>query len=246
MVTTRNQAQNPSHGTKVPSPSPFCTTKTHILRQVTDSSAPEITEGAGPVASDSLAAESTRANGAFSENRNSEPQGVSGSNSTFANTDTSGATTLDPAADAEARGDDDANVGSYPASVGGQAKDLAVENTSASRSNDASLGGGSAGESNAGVERGSNGGIAPSYVASQYVDGGLPKGNNLTEGGFESDDTKNASFNNEIGGKNDPGRLAEEKFQRENADVAAEAGMQKQTGVTGDNTYDALGGDTSA
>lgn len=197
--------------------------------QVTDPSAPKIQEGAGTVASDSLAADSTRAGGGFSDNRGSEPQGVSGSNSTFANTNTSGATTLDAAPDAEARGGADSS--SYPDSVGGQSRDTTVEDASRKF-------GGSGGASSAGV--------APNYVASQYVDGGLPKGNNLTEGGFSDGDVKNASFNNEIGTKNDPGRLAEEKFQRQNADAAGDAGMPRQEGVTGENTYDSLGGDTSA
>ncbi|KAL8919298.1 MAG: hypothetical protein Q9208_006863 [Pyrenodesmia sp. 3 TL-2023] len=62
-----------------------------------------IRESAGPIASDSLAAESTRANGAFASNRNAAPQSVSGSASTFNNTDTSGAVTLDPASDAAER-----------------------------------------------------------------------------------------------------------------------------------------------
>ncbi|KAL8748258.1 MAG: hypothetical protein Q9184_007457 [Pyrenodesmia sp. 2 TL-2023] len=62
-----------------------------------------IRESAGPVASDSLAAESTRANGAFASNRNAAPQSVSGSNSTFANADTSGAVILEPAPDANER-----------------------------------------------------------------------------------------------------------------------------------------------
>lgn len=82
-------------------------------------------------------------------------------------------------------------------------------------------------------------------MSSQYVDEGGPKGKNLTEGGFDGD-AKNASFNQDIGGKNDPGRLAEQKFQKENADTAGIAGMPKQQGVTGENTYDTLGGDTSA
>ena len=75
--------------------------------------------------------------------------------------------------------------------------------------------------------------------------GGLPKGRNLTEGGFESDDSKNASFNGDIGGKNDPGRLAEEKFIRDNANASEHAGMPRQPGFTGSNTYEGLG-DTSA
>jgi hypothetical protein len=62
-------------------------------------------ERAGPVAADSLAAESTRQGGGFSENRGAEPLGVKGSSSTFANTDTSGATVLAPARDAKERDD---------------------------------------------------------------------------------------------------------------------------------------------
>lgn len=68
----------------------------------------------------------------------------------------------------------------------------------------------------------------------------------MTEGGFTSDDSKNASFNGDIGGKNDPGRLAEQKMFSSNAEAAGDAGMPKQMGVTGDNSFDALGGDTNA
>lgn len=208
--------------------------------QVTDPNAPSIEESTGAVANDSLAAESTRADGGFASNRGSEPQGVSGSNSTFANKNTSGATRLDPASDAEARqaeGDwaEEKKLGGtgnrYPDAVGGQAKGLAVTDTQGSYE----TGGAS-----------SNAGAAPSYVASQYVDGGGPKGKNLTEGGFESNDSKNASWNQDIGGKNDPGRLAEQKFERLNAGADSTAGQPRQKGVSGDNSYDALGGDTQA
>lgn len=207
---------------------------TNCSIQVTDPHAPSIQEGAGPVASDSLAAESTREGGGFSENRNSEPQGVEGGNSTFANANTSGATRLDPASDAEARlaqGDweEERKLGaaatSYPSAAGGQSKGLAVENTEGSYETDSAAG------------------TAPSYVNSQFQDQAGPKGKNLTEGGFESNDSKNASFNNEIGTKNDPGRLAEEKMQRANADAAGDAAMPRQKGMSGDNEYDALGGD---
>jgi len=214
---------------------------TNISQQVKDPNAQVIQEGAGAVASDSLAAESTRAGGGFSENRNSEPQGVKGSNSTFANENTSGATRLDPASDAEARlAKEDAKeehklgsgATSYPSAAGGQSKGLAVENTEGSYE----TGGAS-----------SNAGTAPSYVNSQFIkDQAGPHGKNLTEGGFESDDSKNASFNQEIGTENDPGRLAEEKMQRTNADAGGDAAMPRQRGVTGDNEYSALGGDTPA
>ncbi|KAL9030663.1 MAG: hypothetical protein Q9180_006880 [Flavoplaca navasiana] len=62
-----------------------------------------ISEGAGAVASDSLAAESTRSNGVFSNNRDAQPLAQSGSSSTFNNTDTSGARVLDAAPDAAER-----------------------------------------------------------------------------------------------------------------------------------------------
>ncbi|CAL8575631.1 hypothetical protein XPA_001544 [Xanthoria parietina] len=62
-----------------------------------------IAEGAGAIASDSLAAESTRSGGAFSSNRDAAPQSVSGSSSTLNNTDISGARVLDAAPDAAER-----------------------------------------------------------------------------------------------------------------------------------------------
>ena len=62
----------------------------------TDPSVPQ--EPTGPVASDSLAAESIQDSGGFSENTNATPLGVRGASSTLANTDTSGATILPPAA----------------------------------------------------------------------------------------------------------------------------------------------------
>jgi len=87
--------------------------------------------------------------------------------------------------------------------------------------------------------------VAPGYVNAQFVDGGKPKGNKLTEGGFESHDGKNASFNQEIGGKNDPGRLAEAKFAKDNA-TGGSAAFPIQKGDTGDNTFSALDRESSA
>jgi len=196
--------------------------------QVTDPNAPEIEEGSGAIASDSLAAESSNAGGEFSKNRDSEPLGVSGSNSTFANEDTSAARRLDPTRDAEARPD---SGESYPDAAGGQSKGLAVTDTEGSYETGGAT---------------SSAGTAPTYVNSQFVDTTGPKGKNLTEGGFDEDDTKNASFNGDIGGKNDPGRLAEESFSQQNAGFSESAGMPIQKGDSGDNTYGSLGGDTSA
>lgn len=162
--------------------------------------------------------------------------GVSGSNSTLANKNTSGATQLDPAPYAESRESQKnwaEERGGYPDTLGGQAKGLAVENTQGS----SSTGGAS-----------SNADPAPSYIASQHIRDNKPKGTNLTEGGFDSDDTKNASFNAEIGSKDDPGRLAEDKIQRQNADEGASAAQTRQygQGVGGDNQYSNLDGETQA
>jgi hypothetical protein len=51
---------------------------------------------------------------------------------------------------------------------------------------------------------------------------------------------KNASFNNEIGTKNDPGRLAEKKFEQINADGRGQAGLPRQSGSGDSNFYDTL------
>jgi hypothetical protein len=51
-----------------------------------------------------------------------------------------------------------------------------------------------------------------------------PKGRNITEGGFDSDKTENANFSAEIGTDKDPGRVAEQRLERENAETAEDAG----------------------
>ena len=68
------------------------------------------TEPTGPIAADSLAAESLNSGGDFASNEPSQPQpmGVKGASSTLANTDTSGAVPLHAARDREARSDQDA------------------------------------------------------------------------------------------------------------------------------------------
>jgi len=66
-------------------------------------------ETTGPVAADSLAAESLRNQGAFSENKDAVALGVKGNQSTLNNTDTSGATTLRPATDSADREKSDAS-----------------------------------------------------------------------------------------------------------------------------------------
>lgn len=96
----------------------------------------------------------------------------------------------------------------------------------------------------------SNTPTAPGYVAgvtAQPAQSGKPKGKNLTEGGFDDTDDSagnNASFTGEIGSENDPGRAAEQGFQRTNAAVAG-AGGPRQDDVTGKGQYDVLEGEQS-
>ncbi|PGH13972.1 hypothetical protein AJ80_06112 [Polytolypa hystricis UAMH7299] len=68
---------------------------------------------------------------------------------------------------------------------------------------------------------------APSYVDPIVHNMGStkPKGQNLTEGGFDDDPAHNASFTSEIGTEQDPGRAAELQYEKEmsmNPNEAAE------------------------
>lgn len=172
-------------------------------------------EGAGAVASDSLAADSTRSGGGFSENRDSQPLGVSGSHSTLANEDTQSATRLGPAPDAEARKARD-DWSDQP-SGGYQHQQQQQQQYPSTTSR-----------------------IAP--AGSQK-----PKGKNLTEGGFDDSTSKNASFNSDIGTKQDPARLAENRLQHEMAEVDATAAKgPKDKPEKGDNQpYSALTEETA-
>ena len=83
---------------------------------------------------------------------------------------------------------------------------------------------------------------APSYVTNQSTaNAGKPKGKNLTEGGFDDDDgNNNASYTTDIGSENDPGRAAQQNFQKLNAATAGSNARPQEQGVFGEGTYDAL------
>ncbi|KAL9023483.1 MAG: hypothetical protein Q9196_007172 [Gyalolechia fulgens] len=232
-----------------------------------------IREGAGPVASDSLAAESTRSGGAFSLNRDSAPQSVSGSSSTFNNTDTSGARVIPPEVDAkereakeawrevpdEARGRegkkypegaghvDFAGAHNADGYVGGSLGAQREAGGSGYTPSGMRGGAGPAGADEGGDTTGdknpsSHAAAAPGYVASVKSDPaqtGKPHGKNITEGGFDSDDSQNVSFNAEIGSKDDPGRAATEQFQT-TAQTSAGGKGPRQGEITGRGQYDAL------
>lgn len=212
-----------------------------------------IEERSGPVANDSLAAQSVRQGGGFSENRGAEPMGVSGSNSTLQNTDTSGATTL-PSAPVGGLREDRSRQEKYPEALGGQG-DFPGKHLPETGYTGGSTGAKQqmnlhAGEYQASQKMGQapasgssqyNGGQAPGYVA-DVTDGykhQKPKGKNITEGGFSSEDP-NASFNSEIGSEQDPGRGAENRFQRTTQESGLDAGFTKQKGMNTEHPYQAL------
>ncbi|KAL6715570.1 hypothetical protein ACLMJK_006531 [Lecanora helva] len=229
-------------------------------------------EGAGAVASDSLAAESARSGGKFGDNRDSQPLKQSGSSSTFNNTDISGATTLAPAPDAGEReaqsayhGTDAAARGvagqKYPEGAGGQgdiqgqpmdgkpASGLrGVTGPSASMGSTGGDNANPAPTANTFQSRNESSGnrdvdAAPGYVASVVSDPaqiGKPKGKNITEGGFEQGDEQNASFNSEIGSKDDPGRRAENDFQRMTQSASGSTAPRQKMGEGDRSQYDVL------
>ncbi|KAI6711161.1 hypothetical protein JHW43_006304 [Diplocarpon mali] len=91
------------------------------------------------------------------------------------------------------------------------------------------------------------GAAATSYQTQPSSGHHRPKGSQLDGGGgVDRRDSKNAGFYSEVGSRNDPGRLAEQKVQRDNAGASADAGFPKQQGTADNNAYDSLGGDASA
>lgn len=221
-----------------------CTDKVKVTNDPEASRNP-INEPSGPVANDSLAAESATHGGAFSQNRGAEPLGVSGSN--LNNTDTSGATKLPPASVGTQREDINRKE-RYPEALGGQgdfpgphANHSSYVGGSTAMKEEFSAGHGGSGQSQY------NGGAAPSYVADLKGDiggqggHGKPKGKNLHEGGFDSDPKYNASFNSEIGSRNDPGRVGENDMQRRVADSGPDAGGgPRQKGIDGKHLFQNL------
>jgi len=197
-------------------------------------------EKPGTVTSDSLAGESAKQGGDFASNTNPSVLNQPSSSTTSNVTDISGATTLDAAPDAEARQaqEDWSEASQLNAGIG--LGKTAGRGPTYAPANPAPAGGNAY---NTTVTP-SNSGIAPSYV-NNSVDPSGPHGQNITEGGFDSDGP-NASFNNDIGGKNDPGRAAIAGFQSSNADPVTDALPGDKNRGTPGNSFDALGGDTSS
>lgn len=208
-----------------------------------------IEEPSGPVANDSLAAESVRHGGAFADNWGAEPMGVSGQQSTLKNTDTSSASTL-PSAPKGAMREDRQRQTKYPEGLGGQGnfpgRHLPETGYTGGPTTTKKQMGLHGGEYPASEKMGGQQAAAASSSGYQSNPNQKPKGKNLTEGGFESSDRNNASFNSEIGSKQDPGRAAENKFQRHVAESGHDVGGPRQKGVDNQNWYQPLEHDQRA
>ncbi|KAI4735471.1 hypothetical protein E4T50_14012 [Aureobasidium sp. EXF-12298] len=177
-------------------------------------------EKAGTITSDSLAAESLQSGGSFGLGSHAAASQQPSASTTTNNTDTSGATVLQAAPDAEAR--------------------QALESWNEEAQLNAARG-----------VLGNNSGSGPppssSYLAKSNTADKLgssgdqaPHGKNISEGGFDAN-APNASFNGDIGGKNDPGRKALSDVQKNAQQPAGDAGGgPKQTGVSNDGQFDVL------
>jgi hypothetical protein len=210
--TANMSHQNPSHGQKVKSTDPADT----------------IEESTGPILSDSLAAESLEQGGEDSfASGHATASKQSARGTTTNNYDTSGATTLEAAPDAEAR--------------------MATEEWSENAALKAGRGLSSDDYSSGGSYTKSSGSDEDTSKYSAAASGAYdeppksrPHGRDITEGGFD-DSAPNASFNQDIGGKNDPGRLAEQQFAKSNARNAATAGFEGGREETEVGSFDKLG-----
>lgn len=210
--------------------------------------APEQVEPTGEVLKDSLAGESLQSGGAFaSNNPHAGVSAQTAKGTTTNNTDTSGATTLEAAPSAAVR---DAGKGSNEDAElsKGSSKTEGVGPTYSAATGGSGTDSHGSKPYNTNTGGSNQGGTAPSYVTAGANAGGVsqPKGANLKEGGFDSD-AKNASFDSDIGDKNDPGRLAENKFvAASGAGGASTVGSvsgnasTRQTGVANDGQFDAL------
>ncbi|KAI6776280.1 hypothetical protein HG530_000225 [Fusarium avenaceum] len=88
---------------------------------------------------------------------------------------------------------------------------------------------------------------APSYVDNQYVKGSGPHGKNLKEGidYSNTEDGLKKALASEPGSEDDPSRLAELQFQRNQSAVGRDAGP-KQGELSGKTAFDGLNSETSS
>jgi hypothetical protein len=193
--------------------------------------APVKEEGAGKVASESLAAESMKEGGEFASNEGirgeNQPSSASENTSAGRNTDISSAPSSKSA---------------QPSS--GQSSS---DKSSAGRTTKTASALGSHADSKSGQSDSANSGTAPSYVENQYIrSSGGPHGKNITEG-FDDSKTKDGlklALESEPGSENDPSRLAEQQFQERQNAVGRDAGP-RQSALSSETPFDSLNNTSS-
>jgi hypothetical protein len=197
-----------------------------------------IQEGVGTVTSDSLAAESLKNDGDFGAGNPKAAASKQPSASTNTNnTDTSNATKLDPAVDAQAREAKDGWSEEQSLKAGkGLGKESGVGptyNTLGSSVNSSGDTRGVSTGSQVGAD-GVQGNIAPTGAHAQPHHVGGPKGANLTE----DPNLHGKTVFGEIGTVQDPGRVAEQEFAKR---AAASGGVSnRDLAQGGDSKFSAL------
>ncbi|CAK4030584.1 Hypothetical predicted protein [Lecanosticta acicola] len=187
-------------------------------------------ENPGIVTSDSLAGESIKEGGSFAANSDARgPMDQPSAGTTANTTDTSNATRLEPAPDAEAR----AATSEWSENAQLNAGKTLGKESGVGPTYNAAVGDASNSSSVAGPAPG-----YASHPAPSMGDTFAPKGKNIQEGGFDSG-APNASFTTDIGGKNDPGRVALGRMEESNVPVSGGAGARQQN-ITGDGQFDNL------
>lgn len=186
-----------------------------------------------------MAAESLKGSGSFGEGNSHAAASKQPSQSTTTNnTDTSSATKLNAAANAEAREAQQGWTEEQQLSAGkGLGKEAGVGPTYATTGGSGSTG------SSGGVPAAPTGGYAGSAEQARGPGELKPKGKNITE----SSDLEGKGAFPEVGTENDPARVKEHTIQARNALPGEDAGNPKDTSaVKGSHPYDALNSEQAA
>ncbi|KAK4897401.1 hypothetical protein LTR27_004921 [Elasticomyces elasticus] len=227
-------------------------------------------ENPGTVTSDSLAGESIQGGGSFGANSDARgPMGQSSQGTNTNNTDTSGATEL-PASRNRGDRDEESSGNTYDLSSSSDGRSGGSGSSGQQRSqqsNTESYGG--SGNTGGGEDSSYSSGNAGGNSSSSYSDEnsnpnsssssggssgsssggyGRPHGTNITEDPSLGDDQNNASFDTDIGGKNDPGREALQDMAARTARGAGGEGARQygQAGGSNQGGFERLGDDASS
>ncbi|KAF4555018.1 Hypothetical protein D9617_3g020870 [Elsinoe fawcettii] len=197
-----------------------------------------VSEGAGVITSDSLAAESLSSGGDFGSTTGAVASKQPSKSTTTNTTDTSNATELAAAPDADARLAKESWSETAQLNAG---REITENNAVFGGRTGGSSGPGVAGgNANAGVTATTNAASGAGERGAAEQGNGLfqPKGANLTEGGFDGNEP-NASFNQDIGGSKDPARVALQGLQKKDAQQAGSGGRTDEK-LSNDGQFDVL------